>query len=208
MPTENSKKTYTLPEAAKLAGVSEDELRCAIKDGLLQAQFLQNTGEYHLATSELDLYMRRSRNTPLGAGMRKRRVLIIDDEINFANIMKLELERDSRIEAKFATWGKDGVTMAETYRPDLCLIDFMLPDITGDEVMSAIQSHRDRRMKMVVYSAHTRDAIRQHPNLEARLTELGADEFLSKSAGMRALIAKVYELLGLVIGNARSMRRV
>jgi len=208
MSAESPKKTYTLPEAARLAGVSEDELRCAIKDGLLQAQFLQNTGEYHLANSELDLYMRRSRNVPLTTGLRKRRVLIIDDEINFANIMKLELERDSRIEAKFATWGKDGVTMAETYRPDLCLIDFMLPDITGDEVMSAIQVHRDRRMKMVVYSAHTRDAIRQHPNLEARLTELGADEFLSKSAGMRALISKVYELLGLEAANARIMRRV
>jgi CheY-like chemotaxis protein len=205
---DSPQKMYTLPEAAKLAGVSEDELRCAIKDGLLQAQFLQNTGEYHLANKELDLYMRRSRNTPLNTGTRKRRVLIIDDEINFANIMKLELERDPRIEAKFATWGKDGVMMAESYKPDLCLIDFMLPDITGDDVMAAIQSHRDRRMKMVIYSAHTREAIRQHPNLEARLTELGADEFLSKSAGMRALIAKVYELLGLEAANTRIMKRV
>jgi len=203
---DNAKKMYTLPEAAKLAGVSEDELRCAIKDGLLQAQFLQNTGEYHLADKELDLYLRRSRNTPLASGIRKRRVLIIDDEINFANIMKLELERDSRIEAKFATWGKDGVMMAESYKPDLCLIDFMLPDITGDDVLAAIQSHRDRRMKMVVYSAHTRDAIKQHPNLEARLLELGADEFLSKSAGMRALIAKVFELLGLEV--QAKMRKV
>jgi len=194
---DNAKKMYTLPEAARLAGVSEDELRCAIKDGLLQAEFLQNTGEYHLPDQELDLYLRRSRNTPLSSGIRKRRVLIIDDEINFANIMKLELERDPRIEAKFATWGRDGVMMAESYKPDLCLIDFMLPDITGDDVLAAIQSHRDRRMKMVVYSAHTRDAIKQHPNLEARLLELGADEFLSKSAGMRALISKVFELLGL-----------
>jgi CheY-like chemotaxis protein len=194
---DNAKKLYTLPEAAKLAGVSEDELRCAIKDGLLQAQLLQNTGEYHLTHEELDHYMRRTRSVPLTTGVRKRRVLIIDDEINFANIMKLELERDSRIEAKFATWGKDGVRMAESYKPDLCLIDFMLPDITGDDVLEAIQSHRDRRTKMVVYSAHTRDAIRMHPNLEARLLELGADEFLSKSAGMRALIAKVFELLGL-----------
>ena len=192
-----SKKTVSLPEAARLAGVSEDELRCAIKDGLLQAQFLQNTGEYHLANAELDLYLRRSRNTPLLSGLRKRRVLIIDDEINFANIMKLELERDPRIEAKFATWGRDGVMMAENYKPDLCLIDFMLPDITGDDVLAAIQSHRDRRMKIVIYSAHTREAIKQHPNLEARLLELGADEFLSKSAGMRALISKVFELLGL-----------
>ena len=56
-------------------------------------------------------------------------------------------------------------------------------------------------MKMVVYSAHTRDAIKMHPNLESRLLELGADEFLSKSAGMRALIAKVFELLGLESGH-------
>lgn len=204
---DHSKKTYTLPEAAKVAGVSEDELRCAIKDGLLQAQFLQNTGEYHLADRELDLYLRRSRNTPLTTGLRKRRVLIIDDEINFANIMKLELERDPRIEAKFATWGKDGVMMAESYKPDLCLIDFMLPDITGDDVLAAIQSHRDRRMKMVVYSAHTREAIKQHPNLETRLMELGADEFLSKTAGMRALISKVFELLGLE-STTKIMRKV
>jgi CheY-like chemotaxis protein len=204
---DDPKRNYTLPEAARLAGVSEDELRCAIKDGLLQAQLLQNTGEYHLSGGELDLYMRRSRNTPLNTGLRKRRVLIIDDEINFANIMKLELERDPRIEAKFATWGKDGVMMAESYKPDLCLIDFMLPDITGDDVLAAIQGHRDRRMKMVVYSAHTREAIKQHPNLESRLMELGADEFLSKSAGMRALILKVFELLGLD-STTKIMRRV
>ena len=204
---DDPKMTYTLPEAARLAGASEDELRCAIKDGLLQAQLLQNTGEYHLSNGELDLYFRRSRNTPLLSGLRKRRVLIIDDEINFANIMKLELERDPRIEAKFATWGKDGVMMAESYKPDLCLIDFMLPDITGDDVLASIQSHRDRRMKMVVYSAHTREAIKQHPNLEARLLELGADEFLSKSAGMRTLILKVFELLGLET-TTKVMRRV
>src|SRR5688572_12924687 len=89
-----NKKIYTLPEAAKLAGVSEDELRCAIKDGLLQADFLQNTGEHHVSHEELDHYMRRTRSMPLTTGLRKRRVLIIDDEINFANIMKLELERD------------------------------------------------------------------------------------------------------------------
>jgi CheY-like chemotaxis protein len=192
------KKSFLLPEAARLASVSEDELRCAIKDGLLHAQMLQNTGQWMITEEELNLYMRRSRNTSLPMGPKKRRVLIIDDEINFANIMKLELERDPRIEAKFATWGKDGVKMAESYAPDLCLVDFMLPDITGDEVLVALHQQRDlKNTKMVVYSAHTRDAIRQNPNLESRLGALGAGDFLSKSVGMRALIAKVYDLLGL-----------
>jgi len=204
----DSKKTVSLPEAARLAGVSEDELRCAIKDGLIQAQMLQNTGHWMIPESELTLYMKRSRNTELPKAMRKKKVLIIDDEINFANIMKLELERDPRIEAKFATWGRDGVTMAESYAPDLCLIDFMLPDITGDEVLAALHAQRDlKKTRMVVYSAHTRDAIKQNPNLEARLQELGAQEFLSKSAGMRALIAKVYDSLGLEVAQTKVIRK-
>lgn len=201
------KRPYTLPEAARVAGVSEDELRCAIKDGLLRASLFQNTGEYTIDGLDLTDYMKRSRHTVLPAGPRKRKVLIIDDEINFANIMKLELERDPRIEAKFATWGKDGVMMAENYAPDLCLIDFMLPDITGDAVLEALRKLKSlRKAKMVVYSAHTRDAIKAHPNLQARLEELGADEFLSKSAGMRALIIRVYELLGLDT-NTKVLRR-
>lgn len=201
-------RVYSLSEAARLAKVSEDELRCAIKDGLLRAELMQNTGAHAIHARELDLYLRRTRNVPLSALHRKRKVLIIDDEINFANILKLELERDPKIEAKFATWGRDGVMMAQTYGPDLCLIDFMLPDITGDDVLAALRGQRElKHTKTVVYSAHTREAIRQHPNLEARLAELGADEFLSKSAGLRALIAKVYELLGLEKSVTRAIKK-
>jgi CheY-like chemotaxis protein len=201
------RRRYTLPEAARVADISEDELRCAIKDGLLRAEFHQNTGEYHVDSADLTDYLKRARHMLPSAGSRKRRILIIDDEINFANIMKIELERDPRLEAKFATWGKDGVKMAESYEPDLCLIDFMLPDITGDEVLAALRRLKNlKKTRMVVYSAHTREALRQHPNLEARLEELGADEFLSKSGGMRSILVRVYGMLGLDT-NTRSLRR-
>ncbi len=201
-------KAYSLPEAARLAKVSEDELRCAIKDGMLRAELMQNTGAHQISAGDLDLYLRRTRNVPLNPVGRKKRILIIDDEINFANILKLELERDPKLEAKFATWGRDGILMAGSFEPDLCLIDFMLPDITGDEVLTALRNIRElRRTKMVVYSAHTREAIRQHPNLEARLAELGADEFMSKSAGLRALTSKVYELLGLEKSVTRALKK-
>ena len=195
-------KFYSVSEAARRAGVSEDELRCAIKDGRLEAATLPNTGAIQVREDQLQRYLGLSRKSES-----KKRVLIIDDEINFANIMKLELERDPRIEAKFATWGKDGVKMAETYAPDLCLVDFMLPDITGDEVIAALHARRDvQNSKVVVYSAHTRDAIRENPNLEERLQQLGAREFLSKSIGMRSLIAKVYEYLELE-SQTHAMRR-
>ena len=74
----------------------------------------------------------------------------------------------------------------------------MLPDITGADVLAELHKQKQlKNTKMVVYSAHTRDAIRQHPNLEERLSTLGADEFMSKSAGMRALIKKCHEMLGI-----------
>jgi CheY-like chemotaxis protein len=83
----------------------------------------------------------------------------------------------------------------------------MLPDITGDEVLAELSSQKSlRRTRMVVYSAHTREAIKQNPSLESRLAQLGADEFLSKSGGMRALIVKCYELLGLDT-NTKILRR-
>lgn len=196
------KRVYSLPEAARTAGVSEDELRCAIKDGLLLAELLQNTGEYYIKAQDLQEYIRRTRrNLEPGkvpfTGTRKK-VLIIDDEINFANIMKLELERDPQLEAKFATWGRDGIMVAQQYQPDLILIDFMLPDITGDQVLEELHKIRTlKKTKVLVYSAHTRDAIKANPNLEQRLQQLGAEEFLSKSTGMRTLVIKVYEHLGI-----------
>lgn len=192
-------KGHTLPEAARIAGVSEDELRCAIKDGFLLAERLQNTGEYHIQPQDLLAYIRQTRKgTDPGVSKRRRRVLIIDDEINYANILKLELERDPRIEAKFATWGRDGIRVAEKFLPEVCLVDFMLPDIRGDEVLGEMRKLRElHQTKMIVYSAHTREAIRENPNLEQRLQDLGADEFLSKSGGMRQLIIRVYSLLGI-----------
>lgn len=192
-------KGHTLPEAARIAGVSEDELRCAIKDGFLLAERLQNTGEYHIQPQDLLAYIRQTRKgTDPGVSKGRRRVLIIDDEINYANILKLELERDPRIEAKFATWGRDGIRVAEKFLPEVCLVDFMLPDIRGDEVLGEMRKLRElHQTKMIVYSAHTREAIRENPNLEQRLQDLGADEFLSKSGGMRQLIIRVYSLLGI-----------
>ncbi|MHC4607683.1 MAG: response regulator [Planctomycetota bacterium] len=168
-------KTYTLPDAARLAGVSEDELRCAIKDGLLAGTLLQNVGTYQIRHDDLVRYLKRRGGSPGdSATHRRRRVLIIDDE------------------------GKDGVRMAKEFLPDLCLIDFILPDISGEEVLAAIREVNElKETKVLVYSAHTRDAIREDPKLERRLQAMGAPDFVSKTGGMRPLIVHVYGMLGL-----------
>lgn len=200
-------KDMSLAEASRIAGITEDELRCAIKDGILQGNLNRKTGEWTIDGPDLQAYLVRTQRILDKDGPRKHRVLIIDDEINFANLMKLELERDRRIEAKFATWGKDGIKLAKSFEPDLCLIDFMLPDTTGDEVLAALRKQPGgQKRRMIVYSAHTRDAIQANPDLEARLQGLGADEFMSKSGGLRPLTIRVLELLGLESRTKRLKR--
>ena len=88
--------------------------------------------------------------------------------------------------------------LAKRFKPDIVLIDFMLPDITGDKVLEELRSmQQSKNVKVLVYSAHTEEAVRQVPNLEQRLSELGADAFISKSSGMKPLVAKIYKDLGL-----------
>lgn len=202
------KKLYTVPEAARKAGVSADQLRCAIKDGMILGEFAEHLGDYMIPAPELESYLRRQKKSSTEIVAQRRKVLIIDDEINFANLLKLELQRDKRIEVKFATWGKDGILLAEIFAPDLILLDFMLPDTTGDHVLESLRKlRRTRNVKVVVYSAHTREAIRQSPNLEARLQSFGADDFLAKSDGTRPLLRKCYELLALDRETRRTTRR-
>lgn len=190
------KRFYTVAEAARAFGKPEEEIRDAIRSGILHGELSHNIGDYLIKTEDLDAFLKISKSDARVA--EKFKILIVDDEVNFANIVKLELERDARMVVRYASWGRDGVRTAQEFQPDLCLIDFMLPDTTGEQVLTSLRGLQSARAtKVVVYSAHTREAIAQQPDLEERLKRLGADEFMSKSSGLRALIIKVYSMLGL-----------
>jgi CheY-like chemotaxis protein len=195
------KEFYTIFEAAQISGLEEKEVREAISQGILPAEISQNIGDFIIKRKDLIPFIKARKQLKLTTEIfTKKRVLIIDDEINFANLLKLELERDIRFEAKAAGHGRDGLVLARDFSPHLILLDFMLPDITGDKFLEELQKLRkEKEIKVIVYSAHTAQIIKQIPNLAGRLQELGADEFVSKSAGTRELLAKVYQYLGMDI---------
>lgn len=188
---------FTLTEAARAANVSEEELRCAIEDGLLSAESLPGGVGYRIPRKNLQAYLKATnRDSELESELK--RVLIIDDEINFGNLMRMDLMRDKRIVAKFASWGRDGITLAKAFTPDLVLLDFMLPDVTAEEVLKGILTLKEKKgTRILVYSAHTRSAIEANPNLRERLASLGADDFMDKTEGLRAMTKRVYHMLGM-----------
>ena len=105
------KKTYGLTEAADVADVPVDELRRAIQDGLLAARRFDNTGEFHVAADELARYVRRTRHADPFGHQKKRKVLILGEDLLFAGTLKLELQRDPRMDVRYASWGKDATLM-------------------------------------------------------------------------------------------------
>lgn len=83
-------------------------------------------------------------------------ILIIDDETSFLNIIQLILGR-AGYQVLTATDGKDGLSKARTLRPDLVMLDDMLPGMNGGEICAAIKNDPDMEQTPVIfYSAGNR----------------------------------------------------
>jgi DNA-binding response OmpR family regulator len=119
-----------------------------------------------------------------------KRVLIADDEPNI--VISLEfLMGQAGYETRVATNGQEALDLAASFRPDLVLLDIMLPAKSGYEVCQRLKSEpATRAIKVIIVSAKGRDVE------VAKALELGADAFIAKPFSTRALVAKVQEMLG------------
>ena len=70
----------------------------------------------------------------------KRKVLLVDDEVEIVELIHKALEDDGRFDVKIAANGFDAGMMVKEYRPDLIILDVMLPDINGKEVCHRVRS--------------------------------------------------------------------
>jgi DNA-binding response OmpR family regulator len=119
-----------------------------------------------------------------------KRVLIADDEPNI--VISLEfLMGQVGYQTRVATNGQEALDLAASFRPDLVLLDIMLPAKSGYEVCQRLKSvPATRDIKVIIVSAKGRDVE------VAKALELGADAFIAKPFSTRALVAKVQEMLG------------
>lgn len=62
------------------------------------------------------------------------KVLTIDDEIEFCKVIKLGLEATKKFEVITASKAREGLRLAKTQKPDIILLDIMMPELTGTEI--------------------------------------------------------------------------
>ena len=118
-----------------------------------------------------------------------KRILIVDDEEDIVKLVKMYLEHHC-YEVITANDGQEGLSKAKTEKPDLIVLDLMLPRINGYRVCGLLK--KDRRYAKIPVIMFTAKAQEKDVKLGQ---EVGADVYLIKPFEPEILLAKIKELL-------------
>ena len=110
------------------------------------------------------------------------RILIVEDEEKIARFLELELAHEG-YETEKAGDGRTGLALAESGRFDLCLLDVMLPQLNGLEVVRRLRRTSD--LPVILLTA--RDAVMD----KVSGLDMGADDYVTKPFAIEELLARI-----------------
>jgi DNA-binding response OmpR family regulator len=85
----------------------------------------------------------------------KRKILIIDDEVDLTMLVKLNLEKTGRYEVREENRALNGLSAAREFKPDLVLLDVMMPDLDGGDVLAQLKADSNLKDIPVVFLTAT-----------------------------------------------------
>jgi len=83
--------------------------------------------------------------------MTKRKILIVDDEVTITRMLKLNLEETGEYEVRTESEGLKTINAALEFRPDLILLDIMMPDMNGSEVSEKLYNNNELKDIKIVF---------------------------------------------------------
>ncbi len=184
------KDLYTTGEAADICRVSQQTIIRCFDAGRLEGFRVPGSRFRRIPRQSLVKFMKDNR-IPLDAiESGKRKVLIVDDDVEIVELLVDVLERDGRFEIKTASSGYEAGMATEKFKPELILLDYMLPDVNGNIVCQAIKSNPEfENIKIIIVSGVVKqDEITQ-------LLKSGAEGFIRKPFDVTELIGKISEVL-------------
>jgi len=118
--------------------------------------------------------------------MTKRKILVVDDDHKIVNLVQLYLERDN-YQVLVAYDGLEALRLARQKRPDLIVLDLLLPEVDGLDVCRILQT--ETQVPIIMLTAKTTETDKLIG------LELGADDYVTKPFSPRELIARVRAVL-------------
>jgi CheY-like chemotaxis protein len=87
--------------------------------------------------------------------MKKKRILIVDDEVSFTRLLKLNLEQTGHFDVRVENWAEDAPRAAHEFQPDLIFLDVMMPRMFGGDVAARIQANENLKATPIVFLTAT-----------------------------------------------------
>ena len=185
-----SKTVFTTGEAAKICKVSQQTIIRCFDSGQLKGFRVPGSRFRRIPRDQLVQFMRENGIPTDELISGKRKLLIVDDDQDLVEVLVDVFERDGRFDVRSVNNGFDAGMMVKEFRPDLVVLDVMLPDINGKEVCQRIRSDPALdEVKVVCISGMVeQDKVQD-------LMNAGADDFMQKPFDAEALLDKVCRTL-------------
>ena len=110
------------------------------------------------------------------------KILIVEDEVKIARFITLELEHEG-YEVQAAHDGRAGLQMCESWKPDLMILDLMLPKLSGIEVCRRLRQTSDIPIIMLTAKDDVSDKVMG--------LDMGADDYMTKPFAIEELLARI-----------------
>lgn len=184
-------RPLTTGQVGRYCGVSHATVWKWIKKGKLKAYRLPG-GHYRIERGAFKAFLRQ-RNMPVDPEFFARpikRVLITDDEPSVLDLVSRAMQRLGEIEYATASDGFEAHLQLATFKPDLLLLDLMMPRLDGFEVCRlARRNPATAHIKILIITAYG-----THQNIERALS-VGANDFLHKPLDIEELSRRTLSLL-------------
>ncbi|KPK83490.1 MAG: regulator [Phycisphaerae bacterium SM23_33] len=195
MPNLRHKSVFTTGEAAEICGLSQQTIIRCFDSGQLGGFRVPGSKFRRIPRDRLLRFM-KDNSIPLDAlESDKIKALVVDDDPDIVELFVDALAKDGRFDVRTAQSGFDAGVEANRFRPDIVVLDYMLPDINGNVVCRTIRQSRDlQHIRILIISGViNRSEVDQ-------LLQAGADDFIKKPFNIQVVIDRIVEL---VQGKAR-----
>ncbi|MGI9013256.1 MAG: response regulator [Phycisphaerales bacterium] len=184
------KQVFTTGEAAEVCKVSQQTIIRCFDAGRLTGFRVPGSRFRRIPRADLLRFMHNNDiPTDLLEDPRKR-ILVVDDDPNILDIFHDALSDDERFDVRTAANGYDAGLLTEQFKPDLILLDYMLPDINGNVVCERIRQQKKlEHTKIIIVSG-----VVNKSEIDAMLKK-GADDFIKKPFDIVKLLDRIGELL-------------
>ncbi len=116
-------------------------------------------------------------------------ILIIEDEEHIVELIKFNLESNG-YKVSYAFNGRDGIKRVEMEKPDLVLLDLMLPEVDGIDVCNRIKNNRElKQIPIIMLTAKSSETDKIIG------LEIGADDYITKPFSIRELLTRIKVIL-------------